>query len=436
MSAPNDIASPRRGGARTRDLGGMPIVLTGLILWNLGNYVFFVIAGRTVGPAQYATVAALLSTTMLIQIPSGAIQVGISRQVAALTTKPDAIAALLRFAMLRCLIWGVVVGAATVAITMLIAPSLGTVNALWTGATTAPMPLYSFASGVLQGQQRFRRFALSVSMLGLPRPVFLLLCFLVMHEITSAIAASALTIVAACVTTVMLAWPAGVERVPPPLSLWRGFLRTIAPLAVGLAGFGALVNVDVIVARASLPERIAGLFGAIAVLGKATVIFPQAVAWILLPRVSVRHARGQRTGSLLVLGVAVCAVLVLVAAGVAWLFDDQIVRLVFGSEFVDGARYLPPLILTTGLIGILLLLMNHQLGRGDDRFAVVMAGLAVLQGLLLAVVHDTVEHLLLIEFVVGALGLVIHEAIHTDPDAGLCRSIHAMLTADKGRHSA
>ncbi len=425
---------PSGSAPRLAVLSGLPIVLIGLVLWNLGNYAFFVIAGRAVGPEHYATVAALLAATMLVQIPSGAIQVGISRQIAVVAAGPPAVKALLRFAAVRLLILGTILGGLTALATLVFAPSLPRIDALWTGLAVLPMPLYAFSSGLVQGQQQFARFSATVSMLGVPRPLLLLAALPIMDKVTSTIAASALTIILATITAVALAWPPGPRDPHPSREVWQSFGRTIAPLAVGLTGFGALVNLDLIVARAALPNREAGLFGAVAVLGKATVIVPQAIAWILLPRISERRGRGQRTDTLLAGGIAICIVCVVAAAGVALLLGGPIVSLVFGQEYRDGGVYLAPLIATTGLLGLLLLLMNHQLGLGDDRFAVAIAVLAGLQGIALVAIHDSPWHLLLVELGAGILGVVVYEYLHGRTGDGLFRSIRALWAETILRH--
>ena len=59
-------------------LGGGPAVLVGLVLWNSGNYAFFLLAGRRLGPDDYGVVAALLAVTLIVLVPSGALQVAFS----------------------------------------------------------------------------------------------------------------------------------------------------------------------------------------------------------------------------------------------------------------------------------------------------------------------------------------------------------------------
>jgi O-antigen/teichoic acid export membrane protein len=410
-------------------LSGMTPVLVGLVLWNVGNYAFFVLAGRATGPKGYATLAALLAIGLLIQIPAGAIQVGFSRRVAALPRQSPEAAWLLRRVAAHGAVWGTVVALIAGAVTWLVAPSFPDAAVAWMAVSLAPIPLQAVAVGMLQGEQRFGAVATTLSMLGVPRPLLLLACLPFMAAVTAAMAGSALTMVVAAAVGLLLAFPRGVPRAdPPPRELWRAFLRTFGVLAVGLAGIGFLLNLDVLVARASLDAHTAGLFGAVAVLAKATVIIPQAVALVLLPRVSASHEKRERTGNLLVLGLAVTVVTSAVGVVIALLAGRPIVELVFGTEFADGADYLPALIATTGLTGLVLVLMNHQVARGIDRYNVVVAIMAVVEGCLFAAFHGSVSQLLMVEFIVGGLAVAIYEALFFRSEGGICHSVRATFS--------
>ena len=69
--------------ARLADFAGGPKVLAALIAWNVGNYLFFLAAGRFLGPADFGLAAALLAVTVIISVPGNALQYGIAHSVAA-----------------------------------------------------------------------------------------------------------------------------------------------------------------------------------------------------------------------------------------------------------------------------------------------------------------------------------------------------------------
>ncbi|MFN8109084.1 MAG: hypothetical protein U0Y82_04460 [Thermoleophilia bacterium] len=304
------------GASGHRALGGLHLVLVGLALWNIGNYAYFTIAERVSGPRDYATVGALLAVAMLVQIPAGAVQVGVARLIPTFPDRSPEAAWLMRHAVARCVAGGAVAAVVVGVVARLAAPGLSWAEVVWTAVAVLPIPVFSLGTGILQGQQRFGAFAGAVSLLGVPRPLALLALLPAFAAVTSAVAGSAAAMLVAGGAAVALAWPRGVPSpLDPPRHLWRRFLRTLGPLALGLTGVGTLLNLDYIVARATLPAHTAGLFAGVAVLAKATVIIPQAVAWVLQPRVATLEHEGHSASRLLGLGVSITIVTVAVTAG-------------------------------------------------------------------------------------------------------------------------
>jgi O-antigen/teichoic acid export membrane protein len=206
----------------------------------------------------------------------------------------------------------------------------------------------------------------------------------------------------------------------------RAFARPLVPVAVGLAGLGVLTNLDVIVAKLSLGAEEAGTFAAAATLAKAVFLVPQAVSFVLLPRVAARSAVRGDTGLLRGAGVAVTLVAGGLASLVIWALAEPVLRLTYGEEFTGSAGLLGLYAGASTLIGALIVVINHHIGRGSVRFAWVVAGLAVLQAVLFAAFHGTPEAIVAVDAAVGLAGLALHEAVFAGTDdailAGLRRA--------------
>ena len=63
-------------------------MLIGVLALNLGNYVFHLIAARSLGTALYGDLATLIAISGLIALPLGGVQVWVARYVA--HTRPSA----------------------------------------------------------------------------------------------------------------------------------------------------------------------------------------------------------------------------------------------------------------------------------------------------------------------------------------------------------
>ncbi len=405
-------------------LGGSPAVLLGLVLWNSGNYAFFLLAGRWIGPDDYGIVAALLSITLIVLVPSGALQVAMSRHTAEFGhTEPERSAALFHHALRRTIVVGCLVAGLAFVATALVAPAFPRTAVLLTSLAIVPMGAFSLALGRLQGQHRFGAFASGLTMLGAPRPVAFALLSFTTAGVVAAMGATVLAMASAAAVVLALAWPREGTTSAVGVREWVVFRRELTPLAVGLAGVAVLLNLDVIVARAGLSQREAGHFGAVAVLAKAVTLVPQTISWVLLPRIARSHADARPTGSFLALGVAISAL----AGGLITLaclaVGTPIVELAFGSDYSNGGRLLAPLVAAGGLTGLLMILMNHQMGRGANRFTWVVAGLAVLEIVLFLVWHGSATAIVLVEVAVAIVGIAVYELLYGSTDDGLRRSV-------------
>jgi O-antigen/teichoic acid export membrane protein len=194
-------------------------------------------------------------------------------------------------------------------------------------------------------------------------------------------------------------------------------------MAVGLTGLAVLTNVDVIAAKLALSDQAAGEFGAVAVLAKAVIVVPQALAVILLPRVSARAAAGRDTGPLLAVGVGVTLVVGAAVSLILIPIAEPLVRLAFGADYAAGSDLLAPFAAASTLLGALLILVNHHAGRGEYAFVWALGAVALIEVALLALFHGSGMTIVAVDAVVGALGLVIHEAVHGRGPDGLVRGL-------------
>ena len=402
-----------------------------LVSWNIGNYAFFLVAGRALGPSDYGLVAALLGATVAVSIPAQGLQFAVARLVAA---PPDGDAsradAVYAHAWARCLpiTTGVAIAATAC---MAIAAAVSSVPAgpmLAALTIVLPMGWLFLALGRLQGQERFVPFSIGFGLLGVPRPILLVILLAVMSGVYASLAATlAVTAVAAGYAAGRAGLPSA--RRPEPASPDdRGrFSRALLPVVVGLSGIGLLTNLDVVVARLWLDPVDSGRFAAAAVLAKAILLVPQALAFILLPRTAARSARGDHGAEGLALGVLITLGAGAVVAALATVLAEPVIDLTFGGEYTDAANLLAPYLVASTLLGALILLVNHHIGRGRDGFVWSMAALAVVEMALLAIFHDDATQIVSVLIAVPMLGIAMHEVMTAGSSDSIVRALAARI---------
>jgi O-antigen/teichoic acid export membrane protein len=404
----------RRPGHLTarRALGSGLGVLLGFGLWNLGNYAFFLLAGRVLGPEDFGLVAALLAAALVVQTPFMSLAGALARVVGG---QGDGGAGVLALALRRAVVATVVAGslvAVLIVVAGMVDDRVPVGPLLATEATLLPAAIVPLALGQLQGQHDFGRFATGLATFGLPRPFALAILAAFGLGVYAALLGTAITaFIAAAVAIGFTMGPVRETPTDPRSESWRAFSASLIPFTVGIAAISALTNVDVVVAKLALGGDQAGVFAASAIIAKSVLVIPQAIATVALPRVAARQAARQETSSLLAAAAGVgTAASLLIIAGVA-LLADPIMKVTFGDEFADGSRVLAEFTAASALMGLLIVLLYHQLALGSYTFSWVLAGAAALQVALLAVFNGSSEEIIAVDAVVALLALVGHEVM-------------------------
>ena len=262
------------------------------------NYVFLLAAARLLGSEDYGALAALLGLLTVVLLPTGALQLAVSREVSRRlavgdTAGADAFArSLLRLGLM---VTGPLVALALV----LVVPLRELLNIDSTGAVALAMSglvialAFPIAMGVLQGHQRFRAVA---AMYLFPFAVRLALLAVVAaagFKLGGAVfAAVAGGVVSALVALGLLREPLrrGARAARPALT---PFVHYLWPVVVGLVGLAVLTNVDLLVVKARFSAGEAGQYAAAAAFAKIAFFLPAKILAVLFPRTAARQARGE-----------------------------------------------------------------------------------------------------------------------------------------------
>ena len=195
-------------GAQMRGVHAGAIVLVGVVSLNVGNYVFHMIAARSLGPELYGDLATLIAISGLIALPLGGIQVWVARYVAHYTAVGDEPAAhwFVRRAMTYTAIVGVVLTMALLAVAWPLRNALGiaSISAVALTALTAfPAATSPITWGLAQGLQRFTLIAVTYTSGAVARVALAVLAFGIGLKVGGAVLA---TLVAMLVALAVPLW--------------------------------------------------------------------------------------------------------------------------------------------------------------------------------------------------------------------------------------
>jgi O-antigen/teichoic acid export membrane protein len=131
----------------------------------------------------------------------------------------------------------------------------------------------------------------------------------------------------------------------------RDAFRFAMPTLLTLLGITSLYTTDIILVRHFFPAAEAGLYAALAILGKVIFYASSAVALVLFPVLSERTAIGSATKKLTASAVGGVTAISVSITILYFLFPDLIVRLLFGNAYVGAGSFL-------GSFGIFLALFS------------------------------------------------------------------------------
>jgi len=353
--------------------------------------IFTVLFARLLGAEDYGSLAAVVSTFVILAVPGSALQVAVAREIAlGRLGTGDRLAATLAVWRRRLLIGGVVLTAVAVILREPIA-ELISVPEEWAAAATAPTAalwlLLSVERGALQGVHAYKPVAWSIVLEAFGRLVFGLVLVGAGMGVTGAYLGTPLSLLA---TALGLWWVSrgrfgSAKDGFAAQRLWD-LVGGAWPAVVALFLIAVLQNVDVIMVKRQIGGDEAGAYAAAAVAAKAVVWLAIGIGLYLLPEATraARHGEDPRpvlARALAVVGAVAVPMLIVYAIAPA-----TVLRLAFGPETVVAADALFVLGCAMTLLAVGYLGVQYMLALGRVSFlpalaAVALAEIALLGGL-------------------------------------------------------
>lgn len=299
-------ARPARPGRPAVTALAVSLTLVGA---NAVAYAFTVLAARTLSPASYGELAALLGVLLIGVVPATGLQTAGALALAdpgpARTTPGQVHAAAL---VITAGVGAGALAAAAPVAALLHLPDPAT--ALWLAALLVPHTVLGGYLGILQGTDRFARVAAVTAVFTVGKTAGAIAGLLVGGTPDAALAGM----------TVGAAVGAGVGWLccgapPPGLAGAGALVRRALPAAAALLGFVVLTSVDVVLARHWLPAAEAGGYAVGAIITKVVFWLPQGVAVVVLPRLADPRRRGRATAVAVAVTAGLGAVLTLGVLG-------------------------------------------------------------------------------------------------------------------------
>src|SRR4051795_7316376 len=375
---------------------------------NFIALAYTIVFARVLHSDGYGSLAALVSTFLILSVPGSALQLTVAREVSRAVAADDPYPAAGVWGWLSTLAV-VTVGATLVAILCrsLIAHAVGVPDLPWAASAAVPAGclwlILSVQRGALQGLQRYKLVGFSLIGEAMMRLIAGLVLVGLGMGVTGAFLGTAVSIgCVAAALTVPLLRAAGPRHEHHESRLRALIGRAWAPIAA-LALIAVLQNIDVIVVKHIANKDDAGAYAAAAVIAKGVIWVAVGLGLYLLPEAARRTRMGEDARPVLVRTLTLVGIVALPAVLLYIVAAEPVLTAVFGPAYASGAGALPVLAVAMTLLACAYLSVQYLLALERANFLWALGVAAIAEPLVLQQIGS---HLTAV-----AVGLLVVQAL-------------------------
>jgi len=379
--------------------GGGTILALASLAANGGNYLLNLFLGRWLTQSEFADANLMVTVMLLITAVAVSLQLVAARfaGIHAAAGTDERADVLVRWLERRSLAVGglfalVLAGGSTMWADFFKVESNWPFVILGLG-----MPFYlaqAVGRGLLQGRLAFAPLAISFIVEMVVRVGFGVGLVAFGFGVSGATVGLSLSFVATWLAVEVLQRRSGRPKLAEdhPTETEMGKLRSyIGPVAILLLGQIIINNGDVLVVKRLFDGDQAGVYAAVALIGRAVFFLSWSAVTTLFPAVAQREQAGESVGALLVGGVATVAGLCTAMTLGVWVLGDVVLTGVFGPSYAGVGGLLTRYAVATSLFAVANVMVSHHLSSGRSREAWILLAGGVFQTALLLTRNGSME---------------------------------------------
>ena len=360
-----DTEVPARTGNRVAAI----LVSLALAGNNAASYVLSLVAARLLAPGAFGELSSLLAVLVIGVVPAMGLQTVVALRVA----RSPSLSQGSVFALGLVTSGLVATAALTLSPLLVLLLHLGSLTpALLVTAALGPLTLLGLFHGVLQGSHRFATLAGLIALEGAGKVGGSLAGLVVSHSTAGALAGTAIGSLAA----VLAGWQICGRPRPRWADRHGGEVLHTAQAMLALV---LLVNLDLVLARHTLPAGSAGEYALGAIVTKIAYWLPQAVGVLVLPRFAASSGRRR----VLPVALLVCGCLDAVVLLVSLVLGPSLLAVIGGARYAGSTMPVWPFALAGSMLALVQILLYARLADGDRRVTVLMWSAVAVEALLI-----------------------------------------------------
>jgi len=386
---------------------GSAFVFVGMMVSNVGAYLYHLLLGRTLGPSGYGELSSLISLLYIFGVPTAVLQTILVKYFSIYKAKEELGQAKTLYVKITKILISILF--VTVIVLLFFSPLIANFLHLsnwraliWVFLLLILSTLSSINGSVTQGFQLFIWVAV-LSSAGAMFKLGISIPFSYYGVEATMIAA----VIAALVFYILYFFPIRFlfSAKSQHITLHKkDFLSYGIPTFLSLLSMTSLYSIDVVLARHYLPTFDAGIYASVAVLGKVIFYASSAIATVLFPILAERHAKKEKVTTIVGLAVVLVSAVSL-GVTICYIFFPTIVtHLLFGPSYDAAASYLGIFGVFISCYSIVNIFMMALLALEKMRVWILTSIAALVQIGLIVCFHQTISGIIAINIgVTGAL---------------------------------
>jgi len=377
-------------------------------LVNAGNYGINIFLGRWLGPAEFSEVSLLVTLLLMLSFWALAFQLTSAKYVAEylVENKQAELYNFLHWFKRRSLIGGITLAILLISFSIFWKDFFQMRSSLLFIIFGVGMPFYLLLSvnrGVLQGQNNFRRLAITFQIEMWTRLILSIVLVKMGYGVNGVAWGLTLSIFASW----FISNPSKEKFITIPFSHQK-IIRFFFIVLIYECSQILINNTDTILVKHFFSPTDAGLYAALALIGRIVYFGTWTVVTMLFPLVIILEKEGKDhtkyfLGGLCVVGVIAGAIVI-----VCFLMPEVMVNILFGKKYIPIAPLLWPYALATSLFALVNVFVYYNMSL-DRRLPVWLTFVGgILQILLIYTFHHTFEQVIRIQiYLMSGLLLVL-----------------------------
>lgn len=365
-------------------------MLSGLVV-NGGNYLYNLILGRVLGPAQFADAAVLITFLLVLSFIAMTFQLVTAKF--SILFSASAFASFINKVYKSSFVIGVVLGILIIFFADALQSVFNTTSSqmfVWFGLAVPFYFLMSVNRGVFQGQKDFKKLSITYQSEMIGR---LLITFLLLYLFKKEPAVLVAIGIAISFVFGLIPFKIDTFFVKSKDIISKEENKKIISF-FALTAFYELTqiminNSDILLVKHYFESYDAGLYASLALIGRMVYFIAWMFVMILLPTVITLKKEGKPTAPILFKYVSTISLISFVIVFCCFVFPEQVVFLLFGDDYVSIAPLLWKYALATSLFAISNIFAYYYLSL-DQYIPVLFLGLlGIAQVLLIFFFHQS-----------------------------------------------